>query len=317
MTERQFLQLQVIELSRLRQSAGNDAILGPQLDERLKDASEALAAAEHVDGSLLPARDVEMPRAAIFMRGGGVEGSAGIRPGLAGNALIQYEKMFTAQALHDERAAAVSAGRQRRPRGSATPELLFTGTPRGSFGLEFAPKATGDAGLAKVHEQSLQNLADSISQIAASDAAQAEEKLRELPPSVLQPLKQFVKVLAEYGAELRLAFPQKGSRTVTRDQLKQASDRLEREVLQVDLEVEGTFRGVTRESGHFDLKLENEVITGFVSDKFSEDDLDRLHNLTNHKCRATIQKTVVSTVAGASPPEYILIDAQLLDDSPR
>ena len=52
--------------------------------------------------------------------------------------------MFVEQALHDERMMAKDAGRNRRPRGSPAPELLFVGTPRGSFGLEFVPQTPDD-----------------------------------------------------------------------------------------------------------------------------------------------------------------------------
>jgi hypothetical protein len=310
MNDYQFLQRQVIELTRLRELAGNDPLLVSQLQERLDEVTRGLEAATHQEGNLLPREYPEMPRAAIFLRGGGVTGSDGIRPNLAGNALIQYEKMFIAQALHDERQAAMGAGRQRRPRGAPTPELLFTSTPQGSFGMEFVAQSAGDSSILQVHQQSLKKIATAIAQVAASTAGTAEETIRTIPSAVLQPLKQFVKVLSDYHAELRLAFPDEESVSVTSSQLRDAAERLEREVAQNVLIVEGIFRGVTRESGHFDLKTDSgEVITGFVADTFAEDDLARVDELTNKSCRATIQKTVVSTVAGAWPAEYVLLDA--------
>jgi hypothetical protein len=310
MSDYQFLQRQVMELTRLRKLAAKDPILEPQLQERLDEASAALEHAQRIEGSLIPRRDPEMPRAAIFLRGGGVNGSEGIRPNLAGNVLIQYEKMFTAQAIHDERQAALRAGRQRRPRGAPTPELLFTSTPRGSFGMEFVPQTTSDPSMLLVHGQSFKNIARAITAISANDAKVADEAIQKIPSAVLQPLKQFVRVLSDYQAELRLAFPDERPISVTSAQLRSASDRLEREVAQDILELQGVFRGVTRESGHFDLKIESgDVITGIVADTFSEDDLSRVDQLTNKLCRATIQRTVVSTVAGALPPEYILLDA--------
>lgn len=74
--------------------------------ERHPGDQEELEAVKQEKGSLLPKESVVLPRAAIFLRGGGVQDSAGIRPSLAGEALIQYEKMFTEQAIHDEREAA-------------------------------------------------------------------------------------------------------------------------------------------------------------------------------------------------------------------
>lgn len=310
MTDFQFLERQVLELKRLRDLAAQDPILGPQLQERLDEATNALQEAQRVEGSLIPQLEPEMPRAAIFLRGGGVVGSQGIRPNLAGNVLIQYEKMFTAQAIHDEREAAVRAGRQRRPRGAPVPELLFTSTPRGSFGMEFVPQVTSDTSVLAVHERSFRNLANAITAVSAAEPRVAEEAIRRIPSAVLQPLKQFVRVLSDYQAELRLAFPDQPSMAVTSAQLRSASERLEREVTQDVLEVLGVFRGVTRESGHFDVKTEGgDVITGLVADTFSEDDLARVDELTNRRCLATIRRTVVSTVAGALPAEYVLIDA--------
>lgn len=310
MTDAHFLQRQILELTRLRDLAGSDPVLRPQLQERLDEAETALERAQRVEGSLLPKVESQMPRAAIFLRGGGVSGAQGIRPNLAGNVLIQYEKMFTAQAIHDEREAAVSAGRQRRPRGAPVPELLFTSTPRGSFGMEFVPQPTSDTSILAVHERSFRNVASAITAVSAPEASVAAAAIRQIPSAVLQPLKQFVRVLSEYKAELRLAFPDRPSVAVSSAQLKSASERLEREVSQDILEVLGVFRGVTRESGHFDVKTESgEVLTGIVSETFTEDDLTRVDALTNRRCRATIQRTVVSNVAGALPAEYILLDA--------
>src|SRR5215469_10118159 len=96
-----FLKVQALELRRLLESAGDDPIAVPQLRERLADAEKELQAALSQNGSLFP-RDIhELPRAALFLRGGDVQ-EEGIRPSLAGEAMIQYEKMFIEQALHDE-----------------------------------------------------------------------------------------------------------------------------------------------------------------------------------------------------------------------
>src|SRR5690606_2757419 len=111
MTGQAFNQIQVIELRRLLGEAANDPILAPQLRRRLEAAERA--AQEQSSGT--ESRRVQLPRTAIFLRGGGVQDSDGIRPSLAGEALIQYERMFTEQALYDEREAAKDAGKSRRP----------------------------------------------------------------------------------------------------------------------------------------------------------------------------------------------------------
>ncbi|HWG46881.1 MAG TPA: hypothetical protein VN688_29230 [Gemmataceae bacterium] len=306
-----FLKIQTLELRSLLESAGDDPIAVPQLRERLADAEKELQAAQLQTGNLFP-RDVhELPRAALFLRGGGVQGSEGIRPGLAGEALIQYEKMFIEQALHDEREAARNAGRQRRPRGASTPGLLFMGTPRGSFGLEFVPQTTEDGSLLEVHARSLGNVAAALVRVAGSDTESLEEAIAPIPARVLQPLMQFLKTLAQYGAELRLAFHDRPGQSLSVSQIQKAAERLERDMTQEMVNLSGTFRGVTRESGSFDLRTDaGEVIMGTAADHLTEDDLERIDGLTNRPCKAQLQKTTVRSISGASSSTFVLLDAE-------
>jgi hypothetical protein len=310
MSDWTFLQVQAIQLRSMLQDAGDDPIIAPQLQERLDEVEAQMQAMQHESGSLLPLDAVVSPRAAIFLRGAGVQDSHGIRPSLAGEALIQYEKMFVEQALHDEREEARRAGRQRRPRGAPKPSLLFTGTPRGSFGLEFSPLATEDSGVSRVHAQTLHNVADVVVRISAANEDTLDEIVRSIPSRVLQPLKQFLRILSENQAELRLAFHDAPSKTLTSDQVTRTAERLERDIEQSTVTYTGVFRGVTRESGYFDLRLDDgTVITGTVADALTEDDLDRIDQLTNKPCIATLQTTTVRNVAGYGAPTFVLIDA--------
>jgi hypothetical protein len=310
MNDLTFLKVQALELRRLLERAGSDPILGPQLRERLADAEKELQAALQQNGKLFP-RDIHDLRAALFIRGGGVQGSQGISPALAGEALIQYEKMFIEQALHDEREAARNAGRQRRRRGALTPRLLFTGTPRGSFGLEFVPQMTEEDSLLEVHARSLRNIADALVRVAGSDADSLDEAIGPIPPRMLHPLKQFLKTLADYNAELRLAFHDKPSLSLTAGQIQKAAERLERDVSEKETEMSGIFRGVTLETGHFDLRIDTgDVITGTVADDLTEDDLERIDGLTNKQCKARLLKMTVQNISGTSSSRFVLLDAE-------
>ena len=104
--------------------------------------------------------------------------------------------MFTAQAVHDERLAAKTAGRQPAPR-RCYAGLIFTGTPRGSFGLEFVPQITADEDelLVEIHAKSLENVADALTRVVESGSF--EEAVGSVPSPVLQPLKQFSKCWRE------------------------------------------------------------------------------------------------------------------------
>lgn len=309
MSDRSYLQHQSAQLRRLLDEAGDDPILAPQLKQRLEDTEQELKSVEQ-EGKLFPVESALLPRAALFLRGGGVENNEGIRPTLAGEALIQYERMFMEQALHDERVAAREAGRHRRRRGSPMPSLLFTGTPRGSFGLEFVPLRTNEDSQVEVHAKSLQRVGDAIVQITARDRS-LDEAIRDISQGVLYPLKKFLNVLAQYGAELRLATSDAPSRIIESEQIQLAAARLEKELVEEKVELKGVFRGLTRESTFFDLIADGiGVITGTIADSLTEEDLDRIDALTNERCVAEIQKTTLQPVGGPARATYLLLDAK-------
>ena len=311
MNDQTFRQIQTIELGELLEMAKDDPILAPQLKQRVDDAKRKLGDAERESGSLLPRANIPLPRAAIFLRGGGVQGSEGIRPSLAGEVLIQYEKMYTEQALHDERQAAREAGRERRPRGASKPGLFFTGTPRGSFGLEIVPEPPESCSLLSTHAKSLEHVADDVKRITEADATSIDEAIEQIPPGVLQPLKQFLKVIAQHGAELRLAFQDNPPRTFSVSQVNAASERLERDVEQGTVEFKGVFRGATLETVHFDLRVdEGEVITGYLDDSLNEDDVERIAELTHKRCVARLQATTIKRIGGQTVTKYVLLDAR-------
>ena len=239
----------------------------------------------------------------------------GIRPALAGEALIQYERMFIGQALHDEQLAANQAGRKRR-RNAPEPALLLTGTPRGSFGLEFVPQLREDDSLLAVHAKSLAAVADVLAQVVECSETSLNQVMNRVPPRVIQPLKQFLKVLALYEAELRLAFPDRPSRILSAERIKLATDRLEREVEQKPVTIEGIFRGATLDSGHFDLRtVARGLIKGTVADQLTEEELAQLERLTNTKCLAELEETIVRPVAGPPITSYVLLSAREIESS--
>jgi hypothetical protein len=311
MNDEAFLQIQTIELQRLLNISSDDPVLAPQLQKRLANAEQELAAAKREPGTLIPKETPILPRAAVFLRGGGVQGSEGISPSLAGEVLTQYEKMFVAQALHDERIAANTAGRKRRPRGASTPELLFTGTPRGSFGLEFVPRLHEDPSLLNVHSQSLVHIAESLTKVAGSDQTTLNNVVSRIPSGVLKPLKQLLRALALHKAELRFAFQDRPSQSISATQIETIASYLDHDVNQETVEISGTFRGVARESGVFDLRVsEDKVITCEVDDNLTEDDLERIDALTNQEGVAHLERITVSTIAGIETVRYVLLDAK-------
>jgi len=307
MNDRIFLKDQAAQIRRLLDEAADDPVLVPQLQQRLQAVERELSATESTSTTLFPMESA-LPKVALFLKGTGVRDSEGIRPALAGESLIQYERMYTEQALHDERAAARAAGRTRRRRGSPTPTLLFTGTPRGSFGLEFVP--SGDDASLPVHAQTLKNIANALVRVSSADPT-LEQAIEGISPRVLQPMKRFLKTLAQYEAELRLAFSDEPSRVIAGDRIKQAAERLDREWEEKEIEVKGTFRGLTRETTVFDLiPDEGGLITGTIADSLTEEDFDRIDALTNQHCVVVLQVTTLRPVGGTPRVTYLLLDAK-------
>ena len=308
------LQIQIAMFERLLKEVGDDPFLADQIRERLEDAESELAAIAQPSELFPP--DLSLARTAIFLSGEKASGVEGIKPQLAGEALISYERMFVAQAMLDERATAIEQGRQRRRRGTSDPSLLFTGTLHGSFGLEFTTRATGESSSevgsrVEVHAKSLRNVANTITRVVESKSGDFDEAIKTVRKEVLAPLKRFLGVLAKHGAEVRFAFPDQSSRVLSADIIKTASDRLESKIVEEKVKHNGMVRRVTWETLTFDFRLDDgSVISGDVSPDLGEDELERIHNLTNHRCIAEFDKITMNTVGGAPTTEYILLNVQ-------
>lgn len=305
MKRSEFNEVQKEELRRLIDLSGNDPLFTPQLQRRL----EELEAARVVDDDDDWVHSV--PRAAIFIHGGGVTGVKGIRPQLAGEALTQYERMYVEQAIHDERQARKDAGHQRRAPGTPAPALLFTGTPRGSFGLEFVPVLPAEDTLRQVHAAALQRVSDSIVLVAASGAGDTADTVEDsVPATVLQPMKMFIKALVRYDAELRLVSGEGQSREIKPPQLAAALDRLNRTVAEDEITIKATLQGVTLLTGHFNLTTEaDELIDGEVGSEVPESDIKRFHELTGRLCSVILRKRTVSFRSRLPEIEYFLLKA--------
>ena len=95
--------------------------------------------------------------------------------------------------------------------------------------------------------------------------------------------------------------------------VRNAAERLVTELNQENIMAEGVFRGVTRESGYFDLNTDFGTLTGTVGDNLTEEDLERLHSLTHKQCEAYLQRTTVRKIVGSSTPTYVLLDAKAIE----
>lgn len=304
MKNRTLALIQKKELTQLLEDADGDPVLAPQIQEQLEEVEQVLR--ETANDPIIDLR--ALPRTAIFFRGGPVLGSHGVRPALAGEALIQYEKMFIEQAKHLEREIAQGAGKTRRPKGTPNPGLLFTGTPRGSFGLEFVAQPTDDLVTRKVYTKAIETVTTAIVRIGSGDKTDAESTIGDLPPLVLRPMKIFMKTLAAHGAELRVAFHDRTSSFLSAEQVTTAVALLETEVEEKEIEVTGVFKGVTLQSGYFDFVAQGDsIITGTVSEDVSPDQLLAMHKMTNQPCTAFIRMTTKKRSDGESSTTFVLV----------
>jgi len=308
--DRDFLHLQSTQLQRLLESAQGDPVLVPQLQERLAEMEQKLQELQGGDVRLFEPPVTLPDRTALFLRGESVPDQEGIDPSLAGELLLHYNKMFCEQALHNEQQFARRQGRQRRRRGTPQPRLLLTSTPRGSFGLEFRPAPSEEGEVSPLHSEALTDLHDLLQKMG-SETGSLESLVEEIAPRLLPPLQNFLRTLAEHRVELRMVSTSRPSTRLSFASVVQAAEQLSRDWLVEEKVVLGTFRGVTRESGWFDLlTLEKKLITGVVADDLTEEDFDRIDALTNSLCQATLQQTTIRTVGRGEQSKYLLLDAR-------
>jgi len=313
MSNLEFIQIQVLERERLLRDAGDSRLVRSQLTERLNAARGALENALKDPGNLFPTEVLSLARVAIFLRGDSIE-NGGIRPAFAAAVLTQYERMFVAQALHDEREAALRAGRQRRRRGSKQPELRFVGTPTGSFGLEFTPLPCEDKATNESRSAAIGRLVDAIAAVGESDDESLEGALKPIPAGVIQQLPAFFTTLASYHAQLRVSSTVGASVVLDTGQIERTALRLDRNIVESEETLPGMFRGATLDSGQFDFAADDgQLISGVVDEAYSEEELTGLLEYVNVRCIARFRKTAIKSPTGLSAPTYVLTSIAPID----
>lgn len=308
MNDLAFKQMQVAHLQRLLDESSSNIIIRRQLESRLATAKSELKEASSIPGDLLDKEFNTTPTGAIFLSGGGV-GENGVRSKLAGEAIIAFEGMFVAQAIHDER---VRSGKTRRPKGAKRPELLLVGTPSGSFGLEFMPQSVDEQLDATLHSQSLENVANLLVSVTENSSGGIDDQLGTAAPGIVPHLKNFLGVLAEHGTHLRLAFSNKESRTLNSEKIRLAGDRLKKEIVSEQRHFDGVIRGLLLESGMFDFKTDDDdIISGSVSESLTDADLESICLLTNQRCKVSLEVTTYNRPGQPQKIAYVLLSAKL------
>ena len=298
------------DLARLLEGADPESTLAIQLRERLQDVRRNV-------GEEAQSTRAQPLRGAFFLRGDAVEGIEGIDSRLAGEALKQFARMFEQQAVLDERTVArAEAGRQRRPKGSSQPKLLLTDTPRGSFGFEFMPQSR-DADLLELHGQTIVRVTEMIIGVAESQNGTSEVLQDDIPAELLAALKAFFKSLAQHKVGLRLATSTGVERQFDIRQVHEAAVRLDRSVTERFEVIRGVFRGVTLNTGDFNLTSEDdEQIAGTADDDLGEDTLKRFNQLLDQQCDAEVLRRTVHRLGGSGESTFKLLEVLPVEDDP-
>jgi flagellar motor protein MotB len=271
--ERQFLQADLAQARQLLADgqAHDDPIAEHQYGQRVarleRELAESSQSAEQTPAGV-----------ALFFGGRPVVGSHGIKAAFGTQAVGQFQKLVSQRYAAAETGPLASRGRV--PMSEDT-QLLVTDVVRGSFGfvLQASEPANGDAVLKQVVDE----VADTLSRMAASDDALFDEASAGVDNRQLGALKEFFKLLDDEGASLRVV---EGERDfeLTTQAVQRARRRAEGLVIEDRSEVvQGQVIGWAEHSMRFELRMhvDRSVVTGAVArdamERLLQEGLNPLH----------------------------------------
>lgn len=305
--ERQFLQADLAQARQLLADGQeqHDYIAEHQYGQRVARLERELNAITQVAAQALAG-------VALFFGGRPVIGSQGIKAAFGTKALGQFQKLVSQRYAAAESGPLSSRG---RVPGSEDTQLLITDVVRGSFG--FVLQADGQAGDDTSLKEAVDEVADTLSRMAAPDDALFDEASAKVDNRQLGVLQDFFKLLDDEGASLRVV---EGDRDfeLTAPAIQRARQRTEGLVIDERSEtLEGEIIGWTEYSRRFELRLHADpsaVVTGSVSgDAMDQAQSDLTSPLHRHvralvKVREVRQrnraprKTYALQTMGALPP---------------
>jgi hypothetical protein len=297
MSPRLFLQSQIVETDRLLGMVGNHPWMAPNLRSRKAEFEAKLR-------DLPP--DAPETKATLYFTGAPVFGSVGIDAEFAANVLSPFSRMVKSQHSAAWRSA-VALRRTRRKDLDA--KLLLTALPRGSFGLELSPATQDKPDNLRIVADALTNISELIEAAGDTDAAFAE-KSAESPSRTLAALRDFLWVMKEQRADVRLVTGQREI-TLSRDEMEAAFERVRSTVSSEHTDtVAGVSRGIALDSGRFDFRPEegDDVISGSIADEVEPGQAERMALLAYQVCVATIRTTEVQYRDGRTRTTYELLD---------
>jgi hypothetical protein len=304
--ERQFVQADLAQARQLlaEGQAHDDPIAEHQYSQRIVRLEQALV--ELSEAQLQAPAGV-----ALFFGGRPVVGSYGIKAAFGSQAITQFQKLVSQRFAAAETGPLSSRGRV--PMSDDT-QLLVTDVVRGSFGfvLQASEPANGDAALKEIVDE----VADTLSRMAAADDALFDEASAGVDNRQLGALKEFFKLLDDEGASLRIV---EGERDfeLTAEAVKRARQRAEALVIEDRVEtLQGEVIGWAEYSSRFELRLHSDrsVVTGAVAretmDRSLQEGFVPLHR--HVRARAKVRE-VRSSKRNAARRTFVLQSIEVID----
>ncbi|SCX71318.1 hypothetical protein [Variovorax sp. EL159] len=255
--EKQFLQADLAQARQLLVEGQThaDPLAEHQYSQRVRRLERELAE--------LAEASVQAPvGVALFFGGRPVIGSHGIKAAFGTQAVGKFQKLISQRYAASETGPLSSRGRV--PMSDDT-QLLVTDVVRGSFGfvLQGSEPAIGDL----VLKEAVDQVADTLSRMAAADDALFDEASADVDNRQLGALKEFFKLLDDEGASLRVV---EGERDfeLTIQAIQRARQRAEAMTIEDRTEtLEGEIIGWAEYSSRFELRLhiDRNVVIGTVS----------------------------------------------------
>ncbi len=287
-TRTSFLKGQVLEMDRLLELSGDDPLMGSGLRSRKAEIEEEL--------QQLPPQEARV-RVSLYFSGEPVSGSYGIDAEFAAKALAPFLDMVKTQYIAEKHGRVAPRG---PVRDQAEARLLLTGLPRGSVGFELSPPPAADL----FNERQIANVLDRLSTTLSAAGDNDEgfaQALETMSPRAFQRMRDFLKVVADNHASLRLIVADRVC-DLDKDRVVRASTRASATTTdEQDVDRSGIFRGAALESGRFDFRAdEGEILSGWIADDVSDEQANEMNQLTNLPSRATLHQTTFTTSSGQS-----------------
>jgi hypothetical protein len=271
------------------------AIERVNLADRIEEWEEELAGAERNARTLA--------EAAVLFDGAPVKASVGIDAAFGGQSVRGFQEMVTTVAADMSPGGVGERGRL----AAGVPRLLITDVDMGSFGFQLAevPDQEPPAGPSPLKD-ALDAATRLLKAAGDSDDAFAQE-LAERPPRVLKKLKDFLEVVDDAGATLRVDTGRVAVRLDTVEHVRAARERAgSTQVEEVSEAKTGVLQGLMQERARFELRLDDRtVLSGRIDPSI---DPATLAGLYNQPVDASLRRLTLSH-GGRRRVDWVLLGA--------